>query len=38
MKDSGTLLGVIFIVMRLAVLAGLVYFAIVEIKRERRKK
>jgi hypothetical protein len=36
--DTGTLVGLIFIVMRVAVFAGLVYFAVVEIKRERRKK
>jgi hypothetical protein len=36
--DSGTLVGLIFIVIRVAVLAGLVYFAVVEIMRERRKK
>jgi len=36
--DSGTLLGVIYIVIRVAVLAGLIYFAVIEVLRERHKK
>jgi len=36
--DAGSLLGIIYVVVRLAILIGLFYFAVVEILRERRGK
>lgn len=36
--DAGMLVGIVFLLLRLAVLAGVIYVAVVEIMRERRKK
>ena len=36
--DAGTLLGVIYVVIRVAMLIGLFYFVVIEVLREKHKK
>jgi len=36
--DAATLVGVIFAIVRVAILLGIIYFAAVEVIRSRRKK
>ena len=36
--DSGMLIGVVYVIIRIAILAGLIYYAVTEIIRERHKK